>query len=193
MYLNSNEYQELVSIIKKCYCPEKIKQPNGDEFFGFYNLKRLYGMPNEFQKTINILSNCLSFYPLCAPDVGISPFIGALSLIKGIPSIYVRNSPKYYYLSYGSKQEHNTPWVFGDFLESGQKVQIFDDVIDSGSSIIKTVQILQEINIVVDSVVCIMSIEDKEKAINNLSKYGITNIKILLEVSEISDNLGRKL
>ena len=95
-------------------------------------------MPNEFRQSVNILSKFLKDYPLCAPDVGISPFVGALSLAKQISSIYVRNIPKYYYLSYGSKQEHNTPWVFGDFLDKGAKVQIFDDIIDSGSSIIKT-------------------------------------------------------
>lgn len=183
--LKLEDFEKLSQIVLDCYCPERVIKPNGEERLGFFNLKRLYGTPQAFQKVIAILSNFVKSEAICAADIGIAPFVGALALAQQIPSIYVRPTPKYYYLSYGSTQDQNKPQLFGEFLKEGTEVLIFDDVINTGETIVNAITKLRDAGLVVKSVLCIMNVQKDQSAIERVRNCGIENITVLLDASKV--------
>jgi orotate phosphoribosyltransferase len=184
-HLSREFHHELSQIALSCYCPERVIKPDGQERFGFFNLKRLYGSPQRLQRLIDILSTLITGDTLCAVDTGISPLVGALALHSRTPSIYLRSVPKHYYLSYGSTRDHNNPHIIGEYAPTGTRIQLFDDIIHSGDSLIRALDILNSAGLDVTSVLCIMSVRDNDSAIRRLHSAGVTAVTVLLQASDI--------
>lgn len=184
----SLDYVDLCQIARACYCPEEIQHPDGEVRFGFFNFKRVYGMPHAFKRFVEIVAAQLAPVAVCAPDVGAAPLVGALAYHRQLPSIYVRSLPKYYYLSYGSKSAHNEPALFGEFLNQGTEVQIVDDTIHDGRSILEAASLLQNIGLVVASVLCVMNVKRDQSGIQRVRNSGIPDVRALVEAAEVLPN-----
>lgn len=183
--LAPNEYDELINLVSTCYCPEKVLKPNGEERFGFFSLKRLYGNPKAFRRIIEILSNLIDGEAVCATDMGMAPMVGALAFYKQIPSVYVRSVPKHYYLSYGSRQSHNQPELAGECLNRRTRVQIFDDVLNRGDSVIRAISVLKKARLIPTSVLCILRVKSDQDAIGRIRNEGVNDVNVLLDAADI--------
>jgi adenine/guanine phosphoribosyltransferase-like PRPP-binding protein len=184
-FLAEHHYGEMMRIARSCYCAENIIKPSGVSRFGFFNFKRIYGTPTVFRQLIDILAPLIVGDALCAADTGVAPLVGAISLATQTPAIYIRSTPKNYYLSYGSRSVHNHPWVFGERLSPGMSIQVIDDVFHTGKTVIEALRLLSELSLKPVSVLCLLNVNANRSVASNIATDWGVDIRIACDAREI--------
>jgi len=112
---------------------------------------------------------------LAGMELGAVPLVVALSLETGIPYVIIRKE----------KREHGTGKQIEGGDVKGKSVLVVEDVTTSGSSVIKSIQILRENNAEVEKVLVVVDRESGAR--EKLEKLEVEFIP-LVSVSEILKN-----
>lgn len=169
----------ILPILNHCFGNTPYKSPNGTIKKGFINIKSIYNNIDLLTQCVDIISPHIISQVICAPDHGISPLVGGLCLKLKKQGVFVRQLPKAYYLSYGISQNTNNPFLIGGLIGPNTKVQIVDDVINSGSTILKARDKLALSNIEVESVVAIIAMKNLTSVLSDFERNGIPSVTIL--------------
>lgn len=133
-------------------------------------------------KILKLIAQQMSDYTkgydmLAGMELGAVPLVVALALETGIPYVIIRKE----------KREHGTGKQIEGSDVKGKSVLIIEDVTTSGSSVIKTIQILRENNAEVEKVLVVVDRETGAR--EQLKKLEVEFIP-LISVSEILKNKG---
>jgi orotate phosphoribosyltransferase len=185
MEQSSADRAELRDLLLRCYCSVTVRNPEGQNRRGFFNMKRLLGDGLAFRRVIELVSPHIGGGVLCAPDHGSAPFVAALAFHLSLPALYIRTRPKDYYLSLGADHEGNHPYVFGERPSPGTPITIFDDAISSGAVIKNAILLLQQIEVRATAVCCLINVRSQNRALEEIASLGITRSRVFFQAAEL--------
>jgi len=167
--------EELTQLLKECGAIQfgRFVLTSGAVSDYYIDIKKASTNPTVLKKIAEAMAEYVEGYDLLAGmELGAVPLITALSLETNIPYVIIRKG----------KREHGT----GKQIEGGdvknKHVLIIEDVTTSGSSVVKTIQILRQNQAKVDEVLVVVDRESgAEEKLQNLDVSFIP----LLSVSDI--------
>jgi orotate phosphoribosyltransferase len=107
------------------------------------------------------------------------PVATALSLVSGLPVVFVRKKAK----DYGTCKVAEGPEV------KGRKVLVIEDVVTMGGAVIEGVRALRERGAVIDTVLCVI---DRESGGAETLKKSELTLKPLFKATELRKAAGEK-
>ncbi|MCF6276907.1 MAG: dihydroorotase [Candidatus Magasanikbacteria bacterium] len=125
---------------------------------------------------LNELASNTDFDLICGVPYTALPFATAMSIKYNIPMVMRRKEAK----KYGTKK------IIEGAFESGQTCLIVEDLITSGSSVLETVEPLNDVGLNVTDVVILL--DRQQGGRENLEKAGIT-VKSIFKISELLETL----
>ncbi len=169
------EKETLIQLLKECGAIQfgRFVLTSGAVSDYYIDIKKASTTPHILKKIAETMAEYAQGYELIAGmELGAVPLVVALSLETGMPYVIIRKE----------KREHGT----GKQIEGGtvknKRVLVIEDVTTSGSSVVKTIQILREQKAKVDEVVVVVDREGgTEEKLQNLD----VNFIPLLSVSDI--------
>ena len=183
--LSDEHREELIALLAGCYCPVLVKNPEGEDRQGFFNVKRLLGRPSELRRAVEIIGPHIKGTVLCAPDHGSAPLVAALAFHLNRPSIYLRVQPKHYYLSFGASAAENHPLVFGERIPDLGDVSLIDDAVSAGTVLLRALTVLREIGATVRNAYCLLNVRGNEQTLDKLRAAGIEHPTVFARAREV--------
>jgi orotate phosphoribosyltransferase len=116
---------------------------------------------------------------LAGLEMGGIPVATALSLVSGLPVVFVRKKAK----DYGTCKVAEGPEV------KGRKVLVIEDVVTMGGAVIEGVRALRERGAVIDTVLCVI---DRESGGAETLKKSELTLKPLFKATELRKAAGEK-
>jgi orotate phosphoribosyltransferase len=144
---------------------------NGSNSQHYINLRALWSYPITMNLLSLTFSSQISPSLICGVPIGALPLASLISFNTGLPLIVVRHEVKDHGMARQIEIAPRNPM---------RNVTIIEDVITSGSSIVKTATILEEAGYTVDGVYAILDRE--EDKVPELSKY---RWRALMTLSEL--------
>jgi orotate phosphoribosyltransferase len=152
----------------------------------YVDLRLVSSFPHQFRKMIKTLQDLISeeigydnFDTLASVPTGGLVIASALAIETVKPLIYVRTKPK----------EHGTSKSIEGKIHQGMKVLMIDDVATTGGSVVNSIKILKEEEIVItDAYVIINRLEGAEKI---LKSEGV-KLHQLTDILEITNSLHKE-
>jgi adenine/guanine phosphoribosyltransferase-like PRPP-binding protein len=120
---------------------------------------------------------------LAAPDTGSAGFVGALAAHQQRRAVFVRDVEKRYLISYGADPASDQPLLSGGWLRPGTPVQLVDDFVYTGQTLVRAAHILRGAGLVVD--VATVMVGDPPTIAAQLSDGGLSTIHVLVAVSDL--------
>jgi orotate phosphoribosyltransferase len=185
MTISTVDRLDLMKYLAACYCPVVVQNPDGQTRDGYFNVKKLCGNPIAFRRVVEIIGPQIPGDILASPDHGSAPLVSAVAFHLNLPSIYIRTSPKNYYLSLGSDHTENHPLLFGNRLPSSMNVTLIDDVISWGISLKSAVRLLQEVGLQVRNFFGLINVRSHDSALDELRELGVENSQVLFRGTEL--------
>ncbi len=162
--------KELLSLLKKkAFFKKKIVLSSGKISDYYIDVRKVSLSPQGVYLIANLIFDLIKNEKIDAiggPTLGADPIVsGACYLAhenkKKLKGFLIRKSPK----KHGRQK-----LIEGEELKAGDKVVLFDDVATSGSSFIKSLEVLKEEKVKVVKAICV--IDREEGAKENLAKLG---------------------
>lgn len=128
--------KELIKLLKEHGIIQfgKFKLSSGKESDYYIDMRRALSIPVIYREVIEAMSQLVSNIDLVAGiESGGVPWAAMLAYQLGIGMIYVRKQPK----------EHGTSRFVEGIYTSNQRVLIIDDVMTTGSSIIRGIELIE--------------------------------------------------
>jgi orotate phosphoribosyltransferase len=152
----------------------------------YVDLRLVSSFPHQFRKMVKTLQDLISeeigydnFDTLASVPTGGLVIASALAIETVKPLIYVRTKPK----------EHGTSKSIEGKIHQGMKVLMIDDVATTGGSVVNSIKILKEEEIVItDAYVIINRLEGAEKI---LKSEGV-KLHQLTDILEITNSLHKE-
>jgi orotate phosphoribosyltransferase len=111
---------------------------------------------------------------VAGPELGAIPLVTAVSLKTGISAAYIRKGEKHY----------GTQARIEGTIRKGMQVAIIEDVSTTGSTILETIDLIQEIGGTVERVIVV--VDRNAEAVDNISDAGY-ELEYLVRVGEDLD------
>lgn len=108
---------------------------------------------------------------IAGPELGAVPLVTAVSLRTGIPAAFIRKGKKHY----GTQAR-----VEGE-IGKGQRVAIVEDVTTTGSTILDTVRLVEEVGGIIERLIVV--VDRNEGAVENVREDGY-ELEYLTQVGE---------
>ena len=167
--------KELIKMLKDCEAIQfgRFVLTSGAVSDYYIDIKKASTKPEVLKKIAEAMVEYTGGYDLLAGmELGAVPLVVALSLETNIPYVIIRKD----------KRDHGTSKQIEGGEVKGKKVLIIEDVTTSGSSVIKTIQIIRENKGIVDEV--LVAVDRESGAEQKLQKADASFIPIL-SVSDI--------
>jgi len=100
-------------------------------------------------------------------ELGAVPIVVAVSLETGLPYIIVRKQ----------KKEHGTQKLYEGEIKKGEKMLFVEDVITTGGTLAKAIQLIRSEGPIVDKVICVVDREEGGK--ENLQEIDVELISLI--------------
>lgn len=132
----------------------------------FYDMKKIYSNPSDFKTIVDFVSHDIYADFIYPADSGIMPLAGAVALKTGKKILYIRGEGK-------SNVSSLKSTVVADGLNGDSSVQIIDDVIGTGKSLMRSIRQIKKIGVKNFSCVVLLNVDSSEEVATNLAKKGI--------------------
>jgi orotate phosphoribosyltransferase len=169
------EKKELANLLKECGAIQfgKFVLTSGAISDYYIDIKKASTNPKILKKIAEEMIEFSKGYDILAGmELGAVPLVVALSLETNIPYVIIRKE----------KREHGTSKQIEGEKVNGKRVLIIEDVTTSGSSVVKTIQIIRENKGIVDEVICVV---DRESGAEEKLKNADVSFIPLLSISDI--------
>jgi orotate phosphoribosyltransferase len=164
------EKEKLIQMLKDCEAIQfgKFVLTSGAISDYYVNIKKASSNPKILKKIAKLMKEYTNGYDILAGmEIGAVPLVVALSILTDIPFVIIRKD----------KRNHGTGKQIEGNDVKGKRVLIIEDVTTSGSSVVKSVQIIRRNQGIVDEVLVLV---DRESgAEEKLQKIDINFIPIL--------------
>jgi len=144
--------EEIIQLLKECGAIQfgQFVLTSGAISDYYIDIKKASTNPKILKKIAREMRKYAKGYDLLAGmELGAVPLIVALSLEIDIPCVIIRKE----------KREHGTGKQIEGADVRNKKVLVVEDVTTSGSSVVKTIQILRENNATIDTVLVVVDRE----------------------------------
>lgn len=111
---------------------------------------------------------------ITGPELGAVPLVTAVSLEMGLPAAYIRKGEKHY----------GTQARIEGTIEKGMQVAVVEDVTTTGSTILDTAKLVEEVGGIVDSLTVV--VDRNAGAVDNIQEAGY-ELDYLTQVGEDLD------
>ncbi len=146
---------------------------SGQKSTYYVDIKEACTNPEILGKVVNELSSMVIYQRVSGMELGAVPLLVGLSIKMDIPYTIVRKA----------EREHGTKNRLVGAIEKNSKIDLIEDVVTTGNSILKTALVLRELGAIIDHAVCVVDRENGGSEL--LNKNGIK----LESVTKISDLL----
>ena len=171
-----NKNKELLTLLKeKSFLKKKIKLSSGKISNFYIDVRKVSLSPEGVYLISHLIFNLLRNKKITA--IG-GPTLGADPIVSGVCYLAYKNKKKLkgFLVRKLPKKHGRQKLIEGQVLTSKDRVVIVDDVATSGSSLIKTIEVLKKEKI---KVVAAVSVVDREEgATEALAKYGCPLISL---------------
>jgi orotate phosphoribosyltransferase len=137
----------------------------------YVDIKETMTDPTALKEVAELISKNLTSDVIAGVELGAVPLVVAVALLSGKRYIIIRKD-----------RPHGTKSLLIGQAPSGSGVNIIEDVVTTGGSVLRAAEILKESGLKVSRVVCVVDREEGGK--ENLAKAGIELIS-LLKISEV--------
>jgi adenine/guanine phosphoribosyltransferase-like PRPP-binding protein len=176
----------VTEILKGCYSHVEAAGRDGSRAVGVTNLKRVWGRPEELRLLVVALGRTIGdVQAVASADTGSAPLAAVVAYELGLPSVFVRDSPKEHLLSYGGDPATNQPRLFGERLEPGSTVHVIDDLVHTGQSLASAVRTLRGAGLVVRGASCLLVAPPTTRWPETLAAVGIEDLNALATTTEL--------
>jgi orotate phosphoribosyltransferase len=169
------EKKELISLLKEC---DSIKYghfvlTSGLTSDYYIDIKNATTNPKVLKKIVKKMAEYSKDYDLLAGmELGAIPLVVALSLETNIPYVIIRKE----------KRDHGTEKQIEGTNVKGKKILVIEDVTTSGSSVLKSINVIRENKGIVNMVIAVV---DREGGTEEKLKKIDVNFIPLLSASDI--------
>jgi adenine/guanine phosphoribosyltransferase-like PRPP-binding protein len=147
----------VTEILRGCYSHVEVADRHGNRGVGVTNLKRVFGRPGELRLLVEALAATVDEADAIASvDAGSAPLAALVAYHLSLPAVFVRGTPKEYFLSYGGDPATNNSRLSGERLEPGSTVHLVDDLVHSGATLASASRVLREADLVVCAASCLL-------------------------------------
>jgi orotate phosphoribosyltransferase len=167
--------KELIRLLKECGAIQfgQFVLTSGATSDYYIDIKKASTNPNILKKIAKSMAEYTEGYDLLAGmELGAIPLVVALSLETNIPYVIIRKE----------KREHGTGKQIEGGDVKGKRVLVIEDVITSGGSVVKTINIIREKQGIVDEVLAVV---DRESGAEEKLQSLDTSFIPLLSISDI--------
>jgi orotate phosphoribosyltransferase len=167
--------QELIQLLKECGAIKfgRFVLTSGAVSDYYIDIKKASTNPNILKKISEAMAEYAKGYDLIAGmELGAVPLVTALSLQTKIPYVIIRKE----------KREHGTSKQIEGGDVKDKKVLVIEDVTTSGTSVIRTINIIRQNHGKVDEVIVVV---DRESGAEEKLQQIDINFIPLISVSEI--------
>jgi orotate phosphoribosyltransferase len=167
--------KELIRLLKECGAIQfgQFVLTSGATSDYYIDIKKASTNPNILKKIAKSMAEYTEGYDLLAGmELGAVPLVVALSLETNIPYVIIRKE----------KREHGTGKQIEGGDVKGKRVLVIEDVITSGGSVVKTINIIREKQGIVDEVLAVV---DRESGAEEKLQSLDTSFIPLLSISDI--------
>ena len=150
-----------------------------------YNFKASYGAPILLRRVVERVR--LEIPPqggLIAADEGVASFVGALALLSGTPFWVVRNRLEHNRVSMGTDTERDHAWISGDASTEGEPCVLVDDIMGSGSKLLRALTLSRQAGLTVGSALVILAYQDERAEATRVLGEAGCEIRVLHEVGQ---------
>ena len=169
------EKEKLIQMLKECEAIQfgKFVLTSGAISNYYVNIKKASSDPKVLKKIAKAMKEYTEGYDILAGmEIGAVPIVVALSLLTDIPYVIIRKE----------KRNHGTGKQIEGKDIKGKRVLIIEDVTTSGSSVVKSVQIIRHNQGIVDEVLVLVDRESgAEEKLQNID----INFIPILSISDI--------
>ena len=158
-----NKKKELLTLLKKeAYLKKRVTLSSGRISNFYIDVRKISLSPKGVYLISHLIFTLLKDKKISAiggPTLGADPIVGGICYLvyknkKKLKGFLIRKSPK----KYGRQK-----LIEGQTLNSGERVVIIDDVATSGSSLVKSIQVLKKEKIKVAAAVVVVDREEGAK------------------------------
>jgi adenine phosphoribosyltransferase len=156
--LAPGSHTAVIRILRRCYSHVEVADREGNRALGVTNLKRVFGRPAELRVLVDALADTVGEVDaLASADTGSSPLAAVVAYRLELPSLFVRETPKEHFLSYGGDPSTNHPRLSGERLPPGSRVHVIDDLVHSGETLAAAARLLREAQLDVRGASCLLT------------------------------------
>jgi orotate phosphoribosyltransferase len=138
----------------------------------YVDIKEACTEPATLSEICDDLEKKTIYGTIAGMELGAVPLIVGISLKTGKPYIIIRKGER----DHGTKKQ-----IIGSMVP-GNKIDLIEDVVTTGNSLLKTAQVLRENGAIVDHAVCVVDRESGGKEL--LEKNGI-KLESVAKISEL--------
>ena len=180
MPLALRDSPRVTGILRRCYSHVEVADRDRNRGIGVTNLKRLFGRPDDLRVVVEALASTVGRADaLASADTGGAPLAAVVAYQLGLPAVFVRETPKEHFLSYGGDPATNHPRLAGERLRPGTTVHLIDDLIHSGETLASAARTLREAELTVGFASCLLIAPPTAGWPDNLATAGIDEITAL--------------
>jgi adenine/guanine phosphoribosyltransferase-like PRPP-binding protein len=157
MSLVVRDSPSVTRILAKCYSHVEVADRDRNRGIGVTNLKRLFGRPDELRVVVDALCATVGDADaISSADTGSAPLAAVVAYQLRLPAVFMRETPKEYFLSYGGDPATNHPRLSGERLAPGSTVHLIDDLVHTGVTLATAAKTLREAQLAVTVASCLL-------------------------------------
>lgn len=145
---------------------------SGKESTYYVDIKEACTDPATLSEICGDLAKKTIYGTIAGMELGAVPLIVGISLQTGKPYIIIRKG----------ERDHGTKKLIIGSMTPGNKIDLIEDVVTTGNSLLKTAQVLRENGAIVDHAVCVV---DRESGGKELLKENGIKLESVAKISEL--------
>lgn len=144
---------------------------SGKESDYYVDMKEVMTDPADLRKFSEYIGSLVKSEAVAGVELGAVPLIVAVSMVKSVPYIIVRK-----------ERSHGTKSLLIGKIRNGMHIDLIEDVVTTGNSVLKAVTLLRENGVVVDRCICVV---DREEGGSQLLQENGVELVPVLKISSI--------
>jgi adenine/guanine phosphoribosyltransferase-like PRPP-binding protein len=176
----------LTEILRRCYSHVEVSDRARNRAMGVTNLKRIFGRPDELRVLVDALAATVGDVgAIASADTGSAPLAAVVAYRLELPSVFIREVPKEYFLTYGGDPATNHPRLAGERMPPGSSVHVIDDLVHSGETLASAARTLREAELVVSVASCLLIAPPTTGWPDTLEAAGVRQVGALATTTQL--------